>query len=58
MCASPYRWSAQLEKPPRGAGLRIELGPALQQANELPCELHRTLTELRRTLTELRRTLH
>ncbi len=57
MCASPYRWSAQLEKPPWGAKLRIELGPALQQANELPSELHCTLTELHRTLTELRRIL-
>jgi hypothetical protein len=53
----PIAGQLSWEKPPWGAKLRIELGPALQQANELPFEQHRTLTELRRTLTELRRTL-
>ncbi len=43
--------------PPRDAEPRIELGPALQQADALPTELLRSLTELRRILTELRRTL-
>ncbi len=38
------------EKPPWGAEPRIELGPALQQADALPTELRRTLTELRGTL--------
>jgi hypothetical protein len=47
---SPHRWSAHWEKPPRGAEPRIELGPALHQADTLPIELRRTLTELCRTL--------
>jgi hypothetical protein len=51
---SPHRWSAQWDKPPWGAGPRIELGPAYPQADALPTELLRTLTELRSTLTELR----
>ncbi len=44
------------EEPPWGDETRIELGPALQQADALPIELLRPLIELRRTLTELRRT--
>ncbi len=45
-------------KPPYGAKPRIELGPALQQADALPSELRRTLLSyLRHTLSELRRTL-
>jgi Na+-transporting methylmalonyl-CoA/oxaloacetate decarboxylase gamma subunit len=47
---SPHRWSVQREKPPWGAKPRIELGPVLEQAEELPTELRHTLTELRRTL--------
>ncbi len=35
--------SAQWEKPPWDAEPRIELGPALQQADALPSELSRTL---------------
>ncbi len=54
---SPHRWSTQWKKPLWGAEPRIEVGPALQQADALPTELRRTLTDLRRTLTELRRTL-
>ncbi len=42
------------EEPPWDAEPRIELGPALQQADALPTELRRILTELRRILTELR----
>jgi hypothetical protein len=38
-----HRFGAQQEKPPRGAGLRIELEPALQQAYALPTELRRIL---------------
>ncbi len=34
---------APLSKTPRGAEPRIELGPALQQADALPTELRRTL---------------
>ncbi len=52
-----HRFLAQQEKPPRDAEPRIELRPALQQANALPTELRRTLTELRSTLSELRSTL-
>jgi hypothetical protein len=52
---SPHRRSAQWENGVPSP--RIELGPALQQADALPSELRRTLTELRRTLTELPRTL-
>jgi hypothetical protein len=44
-------------KPPCGAEPRIELGPALQQADALPTEQRRTLTEQRRTMAEQRRTL-
>ncbi len=40
---SPHRWSAQWEKPPRSAEPRIELGPALQQADVLPSKLRRAL---------------
>ncbi len=46
-----------VRKPPWGAKPRIELDPALQQADALPAELRRTLAELRRILTELRRSL-
>jgi hypothetical protein len=43
---SPHRWSAQWDKPPfRGAEPRINLGPSLQQADELPTETRSTLTE-------------
>jgi hypothetical protein len=45
------------EKPPCGAEPRIELGPALQQANALPTEPRRTIAEPRRTITEPRRTI-
>jgi hypothetical protein len=45
------------EKPPCGAEPRIELGPALQQADALPTEPRRTMTEPRRTITESRRTI-
>jgi hypothetical protein len=38
-----HRFGAQQEKPPRGAGLKIELEPALQQAYALPTELRRIL---------------
>ncbi len=43
--------------PPGVAEPRIELGPALQQADGLPPELRRNLSAPRRTLSELRRTL-
>ncbi len=39
---SPHRFSALWGKPPCGAGPRIELGPALQQADALPTEPRRT----------------
>jgi hypothetical protein len=40
----PHRFSAQQEKPPQGAAEpRIELGPALQQADALRTELRYTL---------------
>jgi hypothetical protein len=47
--SSPFshRRSAQWENPPLGAAPRIELGPALQQADVLPTELCRTLYVLR-----------
>jgi hypothetical protein len=48
---------AQWEKLPCGAEPRIELGPALQQANALPTEPRRTITEPRRTITEPCRTM-
>ncbi len=38
------------ETPPCGAEPRIELGPALQQADALPTEPRRTLTETRRAI--------
>jgi hypothetical protein len=38
-----HHFGAQQEKPPWGAGLKIELKPALQQANALPTELRCTL---------------
>jgi hypothetical protein len=44
-------------KPPCGAEPRIELGPALQQADALPTEPRRTISEPRRTMTEPRRTI-
>ncbi len=44
-------------KPPCGAEPRIELGPALQQADALPTEQRCTITEQRRTITEQRRTI-
>jgi hypothetical protein len=47
---SPHHLKAQWEKPPCGAELRIELGPALQQADVLPTEPRRTMTEPRRTI--------
>jgi hypothetical protein len=43
------------ETPPCGAKPRIELGPALQQADALPTEPRRTITEPRRTISEPRR---
>jgi hypothetical protein len=46
---SPHRLKAQWEDPPCGAEPRIELGPALQQADALPTEPRRTITEPRRT---------
>ncbi len=45
------------EKPPCGAEPRIELGPALQQADALPIEPRRTMVEPRRTIVEPRRTI-
>ncbi len=47
---SPHRLSAQWENPPCGAEPRIELGPALQQADALPTEPRHTITEPRRTI--------
>jgi hypothetical protein len=41
---------AQWGKLPCGAEPRIELGPALQQADALPTEPRRTMTEPRRTI--------
>ncbi len=38
-----HRFFAQQEKPPRGAEPRIELRPALQQADPLPIELRRNI---------------
>ncbi len=38
-----HRLSAQWERPPCGAEPRIELGPALQQADALPTEPRRTI---------------
>jgi hypothetical protein len=38
----PHRLYAQWETPPCGAEPRIELGPALQQADALPTEPRRT----------------
>ncbi len=58
---SPNLWSVYWEEPPWGAEPRIELGPALQQADALPTE-NVAPSELRRTLwttphpNELRRT--
>ena len=40
---SPHRLKAQWEDPPCGAEPRIELGPALQQADGLPTEPRRTI---------------
>ncbi len=64
-----HRFYAQW-KPPCGAEPKIELGPALQQADALPTEPRRTIlshaapywatphhTEPRRTITEPRRTI-
>ncbi len=39
---SPHRLKAQWEKPPCGAEPRIELGPAVQQADALPTEPRRS----------------
>jgi hypothetical protein len=47
---SPHCLKAQWEDPPCGAEPRIELGPALQQADALPTEQRRTITEQRRTI--------
>ncbi len=49
---SPYLHclKAQWEDPPCGAEPRIELGPALQQADVLPTEPRRTI-EPRRTMS-------
>ncbi len=41
---SPHRLKAQWEDPPCGAEPRIELEPALQQADALPTEPRRTIT--------------
>jgi hypothetical protein len=38
-----HRFYAQWETPPCGAEPRIELGPALQQADALPTEPRRTI---------------
>jgi hypothetical protein len=38
-----HRLKAQWENPPCGAEPRIELGPALQQADALPTEPRRTI---------------
>jgi hypothetical protein len=46
---SLHRLKAQWEDPPCGAEPRIELGPALQQADALPTEPRRTI-EPRRTM--------
>jgi hypothetical protein len=43
---SPHCRSAQWEKPHWRAEPRIELGPALQQADALPTELRRTLVSM------------
>jgi hypothetical protein len=40
---SPHYWLAQWEKPPWGAEPRIELEPALRQADALSTELRHTL---------------
>jgi hypothetical protein len=40
---SPHRLQAQWVMPPCGAEPRIELGPALQQADVLPTEPRRTI---------------
>jgi hypothetical protein len=43
---SPHRLKAQWEDPPCDAEPRIELGPALQQADALPTEPRRTIRGL------------
>ncbi len=51
------RTYAQWAEPPWGADLRLELGPALQQAGALPSEPGRTLKSRRTpSQSELRRT--
>ncbi len=40
---SPHRFVSSVGKPPCGAEPRIELGPALQQADALPTEPRRTI---------------
>ncbi len=68
-----HRLEAQWEKPPCGAEPRIELGPALQQADALPTKPRHTINRLshaapstistphhtkpRRTITKPRRTI-
>ena len=54
---SLHRSVAQWERPPCGAEPRIELGPALQQADALPTGPRRTITVPRRTITGPRRTI-
>ncbi len=58
ICRGPFSlfFIASAREAPRGAEPRIELGPALHQADALPTELRRTPTELRYTPTKLRRT--
>ncbi len=43
---SPHSCMVSSEKPPWSAEPRIELGPAIQQADALSAELRRTETEL------------
>jgi hypothetical protein len=43
---SPHRLKAQWEDPPCGAKPRIELGPALQQADALPTEPRRMMKNM------------
>jgi hypothetical protein len=52
-----HRFSDQQEKPLWGANPRIELGPAIQQADALPIEPLHTLIEPHRSLIEPRHTL-
>jgi hypothetical protein len=52
-----HRFSDQQEKPPWGANPRIELRPAIQQADALPIEPCHTLIEPNQSLIEPRHTL-